>query len=237
MRYAIPTRPAHHAAHALVLRPFPITTGQHRSRAHSRRHLRREPLRTAHLLTRGLAALIVLGICVMVGVLIVADERHPPASGSSGPLTASDVFPEQASLFRASQARAEADCPVAVTGALRSVLQGYGCSQSIRAVLTVPYADYRVTAGVLTLPDTPSAAAVSEVVRDLVETGDGSFATLTGADTPPGTPVAWRTHDRYLIYCVIVSSTGELVPGTDPAVTRVTTDLLDIHLSTALPTT
>ncbi|BBH66028.1 hypothetical protein ACTI_27130 [Actinoplanes sp. OR16] len=235
MRYATPTR----SAHALVVRPFPGPAGQHRTpRPRRQRHLRREPYQAARLLTHALAALIVLGIVVMLTVLIVADDGTPPATtpraASGTPLTATEVFPDQATLFRVGETRVEADCPVAVTGGLRSVLQGYACSQAIRASLTVPYADYRVTAGVLTLPDVESATAVGERVRELVETGDGGFAVLSGATAAPGTPIAWRTHDRYLLYCVILSPTGELVPTDDPAVTRMMTEVLDTHLTAAL---
>jgi hypothetical protein len=249
MRYATSTRSAHRAmtagGGALILRPFPGATGQHRTpararstRARGQRHLRREPYRTARQLTRGLAALIVLGIVVMLVVLFVADDRRPPFTESAtsraafaAPLTASAVFPDQASLFRVGETRVEADCPVAVTGGLRPVLSGYECSQAIRAVLTVPYADYQVTAGVLTLPDVESSTAVGEQVRALVETGDGGFASLDGTETPLGTPVVWRTHDRFLLYCLIASPSGALVPNDDPAVARIAADVLDRHLA------
>jgi hypothetical protein len=249
MRYATPTRSAHRAVSAgggaLILRPFPGTAGQHRtsvrsrrSRTRGQRHLRRDPHQAATLLTHGLAALIVLGIVVMLGVLILADDGPPSGADSrtsraafAAPLTAAEVFPDQGSLFRVGEVRAEADCPVAVTGGLRPVLQGYACSQAIRAVLAVPYADYQVTAGVLTLPDAQSATSVGERVREEVETGDGGFAGLSGAETPVGTPVAWRTHDRFLLYCVIVNPAGALVANDDPAVAQITADILDTHLA------
>ncbi|WP_433828343.1 hypothetical protein ACQP2E_03010 [Actinoplanes sp. CA-015351] len=237
MRYATSTR----SAHALILRPLPGTAGQHRTparfRARSQRHLRREPLRTARLLSHGLAALIVLGIVVMVGVLILADDRLPSTGSTRDPrtpLTSTDVFPDQASLFRVSQARVEADCPLAVSGGLRSLLQGYGCTQAVRADLTVPYAPHQVTAGVLNLPDAQSAAAVSELIRAQVETNDGGFTSLTGAETPLGTPVVWRTLDHYLLYCVIVSPGGEPLTNDDPSVARIMTEVLETHLPQSL---
>ncbi|MEU4693252.1 hypothetical protein [Actinoplanes sp. NPDC023714] len=235
MRYATPTR----SAHALVVRPFPGPAGQHRTpRPRRQRHLRREPHQAARMLTHGLASLIVLGIVVMLAFLVVADDGNRPATDPGAPdrtpLTAAEIFPDRASLFRVGEARVEADCPVAVTGGLRSVLRGYGCSQAVRASLTVPYADYRVTAGVLTLPDAQSAASAGERVREQVETGDGGFAVLSGAGTTPGTPVIWRTHDHYLLYCVILSPGDELVPNDDPAVTRIMTEVLDTHLANTL---
>jgi hypothetical protein len=235
MRYATPTRSAHRATPAgglalLVRHPGPI--GQHRYpprvRTGPQRHARRDPRQTAHLLTRGLAALIVLGICLMLGVLIVADERHAPATAT--PLTAAEAFPAGSAAFQVQRTDLTADCTVAVTGTLRATLQRYGCAQAIRAALTVPYADFRITAGVLSLADTPSAAAVGDLLRPLVESGDGGFTGLTGEETSLGAPIVWRTHGHYLMYCVITGPNGELVPGDDPRIHRVTQDLLDLHL-------
>ena len=237
MRYATPTRSAHHAVPMPSLLAVRRPAGQHRQPA---RHLRREPYRTGRLLTHGLAALIVLGICVMVGVLIVADQRRAPAAPSSdqlissrlvdpAPLTVAEVFPA-GTTFQADHPRLTADCSVAVTGALRQVLQEYECSQSISAALTVPYADYAVTAGVLNLPDTGSATAVGDQVRQLVVTGDGGFAGPAGDQTPPGSPVVWRTRGHYLLYCVITRPDGAPVPTDDPATARITAEILDQHL-------
>jgi hypothetical protein len=243
MRYATPTRSAHRAAPAggftLTIR-LPVR-GQHRRR--SRRHLRREPL-TTHLFTRSLASLIVLGIVVMLGVLIVADERHPPARLASAevderiatravdpaPLTEAEAFPSDAATFGVTQTDLTADCSLAAGGALGSTLQRYGCSQAVRAALTVPYADYRITAGMLNLPDTKSAMAVGNQIRYLVETGDGSFTEMSGATTGPGTPILWRTRGHYVMYCVIAGPSGELVPPGDPWVDQLTRDILDTHL-------
>ncbi|MEU4421203.1 hypothetical protein AB0F81_11285 [Actinoplanes sp. NPDC024001] len=244
MRYATPTRSAHRATPAgglalLVRHPGPI--GQHRYhpgvRTRPQRHARRDPRETAHLLTRGLAGLIVLGICVMLGVLIVADERRSPAAAAGGtPLTAAEVFPAGSAAFQVGRTDLSADCTVAVTGTLRSTLQRYGCAQAVRAALTVPYADLRITAGVLSLADTTAAATVADLLRSLVESGDGGFAGMAGEETGLGTPVVWRTHGHYLTYCIITGPNGELVPGDDPRVQRIATDLLDTHFSsTVLP--
>jgi hypothetical protein len=237
MRYATPTRSAHRAAPAgglaLLVRP-PGPIGQHRYHAGVRtrpqRHARRDPTKTAHLLTRGLAGLIVLGICVMLGVLIVADERRGSlAAADTGPLTAADVFPAGSAAFQVKRTDLSADCTVAATGTLRPTLQRYGCSQAIRAALAVPYADFRITAGVLSLSDTTGAVAVADLLRSLVESGDGGFAGMAGEETGAGAPVGWRTRGHYLMYCVITGPGGELVPGDDPRVQRITQDLLDTH--------
>ncbi|MDI6098533.1 hypothetical protein QLQ12_07940 [Actinoplanes sp. NEAU-A12] len=221
--------------------------GQHRRRSawfRPHRHLRREPHRAAHLLTRGLAGLIVLGILVMVGVLAVAEDRRTPARLASAevdariasravdpaPLSEAEVFPAGSAAFGVTQSSLTADCALAASGALRTTLLRYGCSQAVRAVLTVPYADYRITAGVLNLPDAAGATAVGDEIRVLVETDDGGFADITGAATGPGTPVLWRTRGHYVLYCVITGPDGGLVPADAPQVARVTRELLDAHL-------
>lgn len=229
--------------------PTPLTrffaTGQHRRRStRSRRHLRREPYRAAQLLTRALAGLIVFGILVMVGVLAVAEDRSTSARLASAevdariasravdpaPLSEAEVFPGGSATFDVAQRSLTADCTLAASGALRTTLQRYGCSQAVRAALTVPYADYRITAGVLNLPDSASATAVGDQVRSLVETGDGGFADITGTAAGPGTPVLWRTRGHYVLYCVITGPDGGLVPADTPQVAQVTRDLLDAHL-------
>lgn len=236
MRHATPTRSA-------AMRFFPAA-GQHR-RA-TRRHLRREPHPTAHLLTRGLAALIVLGIFVMLGVLVVADERRPRGGRTlasaevdariasrlvdPAPLTPDEVFPGGSADFATMGSEVTADCAVAVTGTLRTTLARYGCSQAVRAALSVPYADHRITAGMLNLPDAAGAAAVGDQVRYLVETGDGGFAEMSGSAAAPGTPVLWRTRGHYLMYLVISGPDGALVPADDPVVQQITAVLLDTHL-------
>jgi len=266
MRYATPNRSAHRAAPApdltFLVRPMVLirtwlvrqaprpTAGQHRHHARTRvhpgtpvrprRHAWREPHATMHLLTRGLAALIVLGICLMLGFLIVADERTGPDSqdrniasraADPDPLTVPETFPAGAAGYQVERTAAEADCTVTATGALRSELSGYGCSQAVRAALTVPDGGYRVTAGVLNLADTQSAEAVGDRVRRLVETGDGSFSGMTGGPTLSGTPVGWRTRGHYLMYCVITGPGGEPALSGDPRLGQITGHLLDGYLS------
>jgi hypothetical protein len=245
MRYATPTRSAHRAAPAvslsLLVRQLPRPTGQHRHPVRSRpqRHARREPYPALTLLTRGLAALIVLGICLMLGFLIVADERTGPPEASNlvsraadpEPLTVPEAFPAGAAGYRVENAVVQADCTLAVTGELRSALSAYGCSQAVRAHLTVPDGAFAVTVGVLNLADSQSAAAVGEQVGRLVEADDGSFTGMAGEQAPPGTPVGWRAHGHYLLYCMITGPAGELVPGSDPRLREVTAHLLDTYLT------
>ncbi|MFC7530424.1 hypothetical protein [Actinoplanes sp. GCM10030250] len=259
MRYATPTRSAHRAIPAgslalLVRHPGPI--GQHRYhpgvRTRPHRHVRRNPHQTAHLLTRGLAALIVAGIFVMLAVLIVADERHPTTSAGHttaeidrllasravdpAPLSETEVFPAGSASYALGKTGLTADCTVAVTGTLRSTLQRYGCTQAVRAALTVPYADYRITAGVLNLPDTAAATALGTQIREQVVTADGGFSGMSGEEPGPGTPIVWRTRGHYLMYCVITGPNGELLPADDPRVQQITHDLVDVHLAeTVLP--
>jgi Tfp pilus assembly protein PilX len=231
MRYASP----------LALPRSPVR-GQHRRPA--RRHLRREPYATTHLFTHGLAGLIVLGILVMVGVLIVADDRRASTRLASAeidariasreadpaPLTEAEVFPGGSAAFEVTSTDLTADCSLAAGGALRTTLLRYGCTQAVRAALEVPYADYRITAGMLNLPDTASATSVGDQVRYLVETGDGGFTDMAGVLTGPGTPTLWRIRGHYVMYCVITGPAGELVPADAPAVQQLTRDVLDTHL-------
>ncbi|GAA4597336.1 hypothetical protein GCM10023107_40760 [Actinoplanes octamycinicus] len=186
------------------------------------------------MLTRGLAALIVLGIFLTSGFLIVADDPQDPAGPSAAdraPLTVPETFPAGAAGYRVERAVAEADCRLAVTGDLRSALSGYGCSQAVRADLTVPDGGYRVTAGILNLADAQSAAAVADRVRRLVETGDGGFTSMAGAPTAAGTPIGWRARGHYLIYCAIAGPGGEPALGEDPRLPQITAHLLDTYLS------
>ncbi|MFI1993284.1 hypothetical protein [Actinoplanes sp. NPDC020271] len=246
MRFATPTRSAHRAAPAagLVLpsAPFPRSSGQHRQqvRARPQRHVRREPYPAMTILTRGLAALIVLGICLVSAFLIVGDESQGPAAGESRiasraddprPLTVAEVFPTGFAGFEVKTTSDQADCTLAVTGALRSAISAYGCSQAVRATLNAPASGFEVTAGVLNLADSQSAAAVGDQVGRLVEADDGSFTALSGEQAPPGTPIGYRAHGHYLLYCVITGTGGEPVTSTDPALPRVTGDLLDAYLT------
>ncbi|MEV0896373.1 hypothetical protein [Actinoplanes sp. NPDC049802] len=232
-----------HATPGLTRLPGP---SRHRRPARLRRHAWHDPYRTAHLVTRGLAALIVLGICVMLGVLFVADDRDSTPRRLAAaeidqliasrtvdpePLSEAEVFPTGSTAFGVRETGLTADCTLAATGALRSTLLRYGCAQAVRADLTVPYADYRVTAGMLNLPDAASASAVGDQVRQLVESGDGGFAQMSGEPAGAGTPVVWRTRGHYLMYCVITGPVGALVAADEPQVDRLTHDLLDVHLS------
>ncbi|BCJ44319.1 hypothetical protein GCM10010168_11320 [Actinoplanes ianthinogenes] len=241
MRYATPNRSAHRATPALdlmfLVRSLPRpSAGQHRqhtrTQAAPRRHAWREPYPAIQLFTRGLAALIVLGIFLTLGFLVVADDHQDPVTPAGRvPLTVPDAFPAGAAGYRVERAVAEADCTLAVTGDLRSALSAYGCSQAVRANLTVPDGDYQVTAGILDLADAQSAVAVADRVRQLVETGDGSFTSMTGTPTAAGTPIGWRARGHYLIYCAIAGPGGEPALGEDPQLQEITAHLLDTYLS------
>ncbi|GAA2870346.1 hypothetical protein Acy02nite_19310 [Actinoplanes cyaneus] len=192
------------------------------------------------LLTRGLAALIVLGICLVSAFLIVGDEGEGPTAadrrlatraGDPRPLTVTEVFPADLAGFGVRSTSDQADCTVAVTGDLRSAISAYGCSQAIRAALSATDSGHQLTAGVLNLADSQSAAAVGEQVGRLVESDDGSFTGMGGEQIPPGTPVGWRAHGHYLLYCVITGPDGEPVPSGDPALPRLTSALLDSYLT------
>jgi hypothetical protein len=248
MLYGNPSHAAHRATAGVVLvRGF--ASGQHRTR--SQRRVRREPERAAQFLSRALAAMIVLGLTAMAGFFMVADERHGLPAAAAGtdplasravdpaPLSVGEIFPDPAAArpaaspaYRISVTHSDADCGRATTGTLGAVLAGHGCDQVVRAALAAPYGGYQVTAGLFNLADADGAAAVDDMVRRLVETGDGGFAALPA--NPDTSPVAWRVRGHYLLYCVITGPGGTLVAGDDPYVERIASDLVDGYLDDAL---
>ena len=258
MRYGTPSRPAHRATAdgGLVLLVRGIGPGgQHRpppapplEHGH-RRRATVEPQQAAQWLTQGLAGAILLGLALMIGFLVLASDRHqrgsvttlapdhPPAASPS----LGDIFPGDelrpagaAGAYRVEMRHFDADCRTATTGELGPVLVGQGCSEVVRAGLTAPYGGYHVTAGVFTLADAAAAARVQDLVRGLVESGDGGFTTIPAGGGDPATArVGWHVRDNLLLYCVITRPGGELVPGDDPYAERITAELVDTHLGGA----
>jgi hypothetical protein len=223
---------------------------------------RRRPQRTAHLLTKGLAALIILGVTGMIGFLILADARrgrtaeasvNPEAAGARlgsravdpTPLTLPEVFPDSTTLvppqssapYRLGLTNVDTLCRVAATGELGQVLEDHGCSQVVRAAMTTPYGDYQVTAGLFNLDDAAGATEVDDQVRRLVETGDGSFASLGGSllggdpTTADGAQVGWHAAGHYLLYCVVSHPDGQVVANDDQVAARISTELVDRYLT------
>ncbi len=258
MLYGTPTRAAHHATAdgglALLVksagtigqhRPPPVTGTHVRPRPQRRAPL--EPQRTAQWVTYGLAALIVLGLVIMIGVLIVSDDRPAPAAAVAEPLdsraddpeplTLPEVFPSAREVeaagasYRVTMRHIDADCRTATTGALGQVLAEHGCNQVVRAVLSAPYGDYEVTTGVLNLTDAAGAADVDSRLRQLVETGDGGFAALSSDPAAAATAqVGWHALGHYLLYCVITRPDGQVVSSDDPYAVRITAELVDGYL-------
>ena len=210
-----------------------------------------------HLLTHGIAALILLGLTGMIGFLVFADRqaREPVTTAPSDligsrstdpvPLVPADLFPADGLLrpagadgpYRVEEHDVGADCGRATTGELGAVLREHGCSQVVRAGLTTPYDGYRVTAGVFNLADAAGAAQVDDRLRPLVEGADGGFATLPatepGEEAPPA-QMGWYARGHYLLYCVITRPDGRLVDNTDPYAPRITAELVDGHLGESL---
>ncbi|WP_433300663.1 hypothetical protein ACQP2F_03870 [Actinoplanes sp. CA-030573] len=262
MLYGTPPRREHRAAPdgglALFVRGF-APTGQHRSA--SRRRAYREPQRTAQILVRGLAGVIMLGLIGTVAFFVVAGERSdaparvetnafeagPLASRGADPepLSVEEVFPDRSAVrppaaapYRITITHLDTDCRTATTGELGSLLAAHGCGQVVRAGMVAPYGGYQVTAGLFNLADAAGAADVEDRLRNLVETGDGGFATLPAArtdpDAPPANQVGWRARGHYLLYCVITRPDGALVSSDDPIAERITGDLVDTYLGTTV---
>ena len=217
------------------------------------------PQWAAQALTKALASLIVVAVFGLIAFFIVADERRDdsPASASAvdplasraadpAPLTLQEVFPDPAevrppgvtSAYQLTTTHIDSQCATATVGNLGAVLAGRGCSQVVRASLTAPYGDYRVTAGLFNLADAAGAVDVDNVLRGLVETGDGGFATLpagrTGPDDAPTAQIGWHTRGHYLLYCVINRPDGSVVAADDPYAARITADLVDTYLGTSV---
>jgi hypothetical protein len=272
MLHGTPPRAATDGGSSLLVKAVGAT-GQHRhpprtttAPAQRRRtpvaRRRRPPQRASHLITKGLAALIILGVTGMIGFLILADARrgrtaeasvNPEAAGeqlvSRGvdplPLTLPEVFgdgttltpPESAAPYRLGLTNIDSLCRIATTGALGRALEDHGCSQVVRASLTTPYGDYEVTAGLFNLADAAGADEVDDQVRQLVETGDGSFATLGGSlvggdpAMADGAQVGWHAAGHYLAYCVVSHPDGQVVAGDDQVAARITTELVDRYLT------
>lgn len=216
----------------------------------------REPQRAAQFLSRGLAALILLSLVSTIAFFVVAGDRHGSGAAGEGgseagllssrtadpaPLTIGEIFPDAtrvvppgAAAYRITRTHLDANCGLATTGTLGGLLAQHGCDQVVRAGMASPYADYEVTAGLFNLADAAGATDVDDRLRQLVETGDGSFATLPAGHTDPdGLPTAqvgWRTRGHYLLYCVITRPGGRLVTSDDPIAQRINGDLVDGYL-------
>ncbi|MCO8275724.1 hypothetical protein M1L60_34605 [Actinoplanes sp. TRM 88003] len=254
MRYGTPPRPAHRATAdgGLVLlvrgigsggqhRPPPAPPPPRARRSPARRRAAVEPQRAILWLTQGIAGVILLGLALTIGFLVLASDRHQrqsvttlaPAEPDLGQVFAGDeVRPAGATgAYRIELRHLDADCGTATTGRLGPVLVGRGCSQVVRAGLTAPYGGYQVTAGVFTLADAAGAAEVDDLVRGLVEGGEGGFSSFpAGPGDASAAQVGWRTRGNFLLYCVITRPDGHVVPADDPYAARITAELVDTHL-------
>ncbi|HEU4346278.1 MAG TPA: hypothetical protein VFR35_00695, partial [Actinoplanes sp.] len=196
-----------------------------------------------------------------VGFFIVADERRVHAESQSPdepapwaissravdpePLRIDEIFPgTEISLisgedpYRVTMTHVDSECEIATTGGLGRVLAEQDCTQVIRAGITAPYGGYLVTAGVFNLADEAGAAAAGQQVRELVESGGGTFATMSAGATPGSPPqtdsdaqIGWRGFGHYLVYCVIARPDGQAIAADDPYARRITADLLETYLA------
>jgi hypothetical protein len=222
---------------------------------------RREPQRPMQLVLSGLAGVIMLSICGLSGFFIVADKQHgldagpaeSPAASSPWAISSRQVDPEPLSLdeifptpqiklvagadpYRVTMTHIDTDCEIATTGGLGRILADHDCTQVVRAGMTAPYGGYEVTAGVFNLADEAGSAEVAGQLRDLVQGGSGTFASMAVAPglTPQAEPlsrIGWRERGHYLVYCIITRPDGSQVESDDPYARRITADLVDTYLS------
>jgi len=212
------------------------------------------------LLMSGLAALIMAGICGLSAFFIIADKTRDHRADSAvavpvttrdissqqvdgRPLSLEEVFPDPlirlvpgAAPYPIGMTHIDTDCDIATTGTLGVLLDDHGCTQVVRASLTAPYGDYRVTAGIFNLTRARDAAEIGDQLGDEVETGESGFAAmatgLPGAD-PAVQPLAqagWRSRGHFLAYCVVARPDGQVVRDDDPYARRITADLLESYL-------
>jgi hypothetical protein len=220
----------------------------------------REPQQALQVLLTGMAALIITSILVLVGFFVIAEERRGQVSGSSAappmlspaairsrtadpePLTREEVFPSAeirlvagAAPYRVTVTHLDPDCARAATGELATLLTERGCNQIVRATMTAPYGDYRVTAGIFNLADDTGAAEAADRAGPLLEAGRGGFATIGALGSfTPATPLAqagWRARGHFLLYCLISRPDGGLVDDDDPYADRITADLIEQYLT------
>ncbi len=212
------------------------------------------------LLMSALGGVIMLSICGLGGFFIIADERRgngaqaaqiaaaaPTRDISSRkvdprPLSTSEVFPDTeiyipgaAAPYRVQSTHDDSDCDVATTGQLGELLDGYGCSQFVRATLAAPTEGYVVTTGIFNLADERGATAVHEKIKALVDSGTGSFAGMAvGPGTEPvelpSAQVGWHVRGHYLVYCVIARPDGQIIRDDDPHAERILIDMIGAHL-------
>jgi hypothetical protein len=216
------------------------------------------------LFMSGLGALILVGICGLSGFFIIADERREHSAEADrstaanrdissraidfAPLSLNEVFPAKEirlasgpAPYTVSMTHIDTDCETATTGQLGEVLAGHGCTQVVRAGMTAPYGGYAVTAGIFNLADEAAAAHAGEQVRELVETGSGSFAAMVAGAAPgldpraqPLSQIGWQERGHYLLYCVISRPDRRLVEDEDPYAQRISADLLESYLDSEI---
>jgi hypothetical protein len=217
-----------------------------------------------HLLMSALGAVIMLSICGLGGFFIIADERRGNGAQAAEvstavlqpvptrdiasrkadpqPLSTSEVFPGTeiyvpggAAPYRVQSTHVDSDCHVATTGRLGELLDGYGCSQFVRATLSAPTDGYVVTTGIFNLADERGATAVHDKIKPLVDSGTGSFAGMAaGPGTEPvelpSAQVGWHVRGHYLVYCVIARPDGQIIRDDDPHAERILIDMIGSHL-------
>jgi hypothetical protein len=226
----------------------------------------KEPQRTMHLVMTGIGAVIMLGICGLSSFFVIVDERRGLGAEDTGTVVAAQADTQyaissrrldpqplsQSEVFSATRIQLESgsdpylvalthidtDCDSAGTGALGELLATAGCTQVVRASMASPYGDYQVTAGLFNLVDEGAAKRVAGQVHALVETGEGSFASMAAGAAPgqdprdrPDSYVAWHEHGHFLVFCVVSRPDGVKVSAEDPYARRITKDLLDAYLS------
>ncbi len=218
------------------------------------------PRRRGRVAIAVLASLVVLAALGFAGVTLLRHNGSGSANGAASPrpsintaaindrtvdpalLTTAEVFgagtipaTSPTGTYRIIRSEADASCGTAATAAISTLLASVGCNQAVRATMLSPDQTYVITAGVLNLPNTASAAKVASSLQPAIAKGTGRLNGLdaggtTTAITSAQSQVAWDTRGHYLVYSIIALASGKAIAASDKRVPAIITDVVENYL-------
>ncbi|HEY7222146.1 MAG TPA: hypothetical protein VH561_00765 [Micromonosporaceae bacterium] len=228
--------------------------------------LRQLPQHKPWMITIGvISVVVVLAACSFGSFLMLKDDGQPTGlpsdanvqrrdistrEGDSTPLTVADIFPDtqipaaDPSLppyTMVGKPQAGKDCRYAANREVQRRLGDANCSQYVRASFLSSDGKYFVTAGILNLPDMPSATDFQTQLQQLAATADQGSLTIYVPDTDkyPTLPsansyLAADVRGHFLIYAVVVRKNGSDMQPDEPGAKVVVYDMLETYLSNAV---
>ncbi len=167
----------------------------------------------------------------------VESQKADPA-----PLTADEVFgsstiPSTAGGgdYKVVKSQVANDCASAVGGDIADALKAAGCTQVVRATLTSPDTKYVITTGIFNLADAAKAGTAQAAIRTAIDGHKGRFnGFAAGGDTDvvaqAAANIAWDTRGHYLMYCVIVLTSGKAIAANDARTPVIVNDVVESYL-------